>query len=461
MTGERTPIRADELPRVFAHLPGHLEARVALAVSGGSDSVAMMVLFADWLVQQGGDSGRHTVLTVDHHLRPRSGAEARMVAERARELGFRHAVLDWQDPKPSTGLQAAARDARYRLMRDYLAAHGMTILLVAHTRDDQAETLLMRLARGSGLDGLAAMAQARELEVRQGCDTLRVVRPLLGLSKVRLKATLEARGIAWIEDPSNVEPAFERTRWRALHSDLEAAGLSGEMLALSAHRLQRARAALEAITDDRCAAPGFVHTDPSGAFRIDRQRLRQAPEEIALRLIGRCIAAAGGLPEPVPLAGLEPVVAKVWEGPGDADGCWTLARAQVKAKGNAVAVEREPGRSPPPVATLAAGAKLLWDGRFRVGIARSFDGPLEVRALGRAGLADLRRRGRAIKSSPALLLAPAFWRADELLAVPSAAFWAQPGLETMISAHFKGLRYALAPLATGGRAPDGPCQSGQ
>src|SRR5215471_610501 len=356
MTGERTPIRADELPRVFAHLPGHPEVPVALAVSGGSDSVAMMVLFADWLVQRGGDSGRHTVLTVDHHLRPRSGAEARMVAERARELGFRHAVLDWQDPKPATGLQAAARDARYRLMHDYLAAHGMTILLVAHTRDDQAETLLMRLARGSGLDGLAAMAQARELEVRQGCDTLRVLRPLLGLSKVRLQATLEARGIAWIEDPSNAEPAFERTRWRALRRDLEAAGLSSEMLALSARRLQRARAALEAITDAQCAAPGFVHTDPSGAFRIDRQRLRKAPEEIALRLIGRCIAAAGGLPEPVPLAGLEPVVASVWGGPGDADGCWTLARAQIRARSNAIAVEREPGRSPPPVATVAAGA---------------------------------------------------------------------------------------------------------
>src|SRR5262249_61459512 len=151
--------------------------------------------------------------------------------------------------------------------------------------------------------------------------------------------------------------------------------------------------------------------DPAGGFGSDANGRARAPEGVARALMGRCAAAAGGRPEPVPLAGLEPVVAKVWGGPGDADGCWTLARAQVKAKGNAVVVEREPGRSPPPVATLAAGAKLLWDGRFRVGIARTFDGPLEVRALGRAGLADLKRRGRAMKSSPALLLAPAFWRA--------------------------------------------------
>ncbi|MBO0740484.1 MAG: tRNA lysidine(34) synthetase TilS [Hyphomicrobiaceae bacterium] len=460
MSGETTPIRADELDQLFAPLPGPPEADVALAVSGGSDSMAMMVLFADWLLRQGRDSAQHTVLTVDHHLRSGSGAEARRVGERAAALGFRHVVLDWQDPKPSTGLQAAAREARYRLMRDYLSAHGMTTLLVAHTRDDQAETLLMRLARGSGLDGMAAMAPAREIDVRHDGPPLRVVRPLLGLCKARLRATLDERGIAWIEDPSNVEPAFERTRWRALHSERHALGLSSEMLALSARRLQRARAALEAITDAQCTAPGVVHTDPCGAFEIDRQRLRQAPEEIALRLLGRCIAAAGGLPEPVPLAGLEPVVAHVWGGgPPEVDGSWTLARAQIKARGRAVVIEREPGRIPPPVATVGAGAKLLWDGRFSVQIGKAFDGRLEVRALARAGLAELKRRGRITKMSPVLLLAPAFWRGDELLAVPSVAFWAQQDLERMISARFKGLRYNFGPRASGEHA--GPCQSGQ
>src|SRR5262245_45128501 len=256
MSGERTPIRREELAGVFAGLLGHPAARLALAVSGGSDSVAMMVLFADWL-DQGGDIGRHTVLTVDHHLRPTSGAEARRVADRAIALGFRHVVLDWQDLKPPTGLQAAARDARYRLMREYLAAHGMRTLLVGHTRDDQAETLLMRLARGSGLDGLAAMASARDLELPEECGPLRVVRPLLGFSKARLRATLEERGIAWMEDPSNAEPTFERTRWRAACSDLQALGLSSAMLALSARRLERARAALEALTDAQCVAPGL------------------------------------------------------------------------------------------------------------------------------------------------------------------------------------------------------------
>jgi tRNA(Ile)-lysidine synthase len=461
MAGERTPIRADELSRLFAHLPEPAEASVALAVSGGSDSMAMMVLFADWLGRQGSDCGRHIVLTVDHHLRAQSGAEARGVAERAAALGFRHVVLDWQDPKPSTGLQAAARAARYRLMGDYLAVQGVTTLLVAHTRDDQAETLLMRLARGSGLDGLAAIAPSREADVRQDGAPLEVVRPLLGVTKARLQATLKERAIAWVEDPSNAEPAFERTRWRALRSDLEALGLSNETLALSARRLQRARAALEAMTDAQCSAPGLVHTHPLGAFRIDRQQLRRVPEEIALRLVGRCIAAAGGAFEPVPLAALEPVVARVWGGgPGDADGGWTLARAQIKARGKAIAIEREPGRIPPAAATVVGGAKLLWDGRFRVEIAPAFGGRLEVRALGRAGHAELKRRGRAIKASSALLLAPAFWRGDELLAVPSIAFWAQQDLERTISAHFKGLRYNFVSRPPGVRGQGGSCQSG-
>ena len=332
MPGDNQPIRADELEGLFGANAQIADRACALAVSGGSDSTALMVLFADWLRQRGRDTGLHTVLVVDHGLRPGSADEARAVADRAAALGFRHAVLAWQGPKPHTGIQAAARAARYRLMGEYMAAHDIGRLLTAHTRDDQAETLLMRLARGSGVDGLAAMAPWTEVGAARRDGALRIVRPLLGVAKARLRATLEARGIPWIEDPSNQSAAFERTRWRAARADLEALGLSSEMLASSARRLQRARAALEAVTDAYCAEDGgLVRTDPCGVFRIDRDRLRQVPEEIALRVIGRCIAAAGGSGEPVPLAKLEPIVARYLEG-GTADpGSWTLARAQITA----------------------------------------------------------------------------------------------------------------------------------
>ena len=342
------------------------------------------------------DPGLHTVLVVDHGLRLGSADEARAVADRAAGLGFRHAVLAWQGDKPRTGIQAAARVARYRLMGEHMSAHGIGCLLTAHTRDDQAETLLMRLARGSGVDGLAAMAPWTEMGARTETVALRIVRPLLSVAKARLRATLEARGVPWVEDPSNWSAAFERTRWRAARADLEGLGLSSEMLASSARRLQRARAALEAVTDAHCAVDGgLVETDPCGVLRIDREQLRRAPEEIALRVIARCIVAAGGSGEPVPLAGLEPIVARIWC--GSAPGSWTLARAQITAGDQIVQVEREPGRLPLPVLTLTGGARERWDGRFAIEIAEGFEGSLELRALGNAGLAELRRLGQRLQ----------------------------------------------------------------
>jgi tRNA(Ile)-lysidine synthase len=442
MPGDNQAIGPDELDGLFGPFAERIDRACALAVSGGSDSTALAVLFADWLRQRRADAGAHIVLTVDHGLRPESSAEARAVADQATALGFRHAILVWRGPKPSTGLQAAAREARYQLMRDYMGAHDIATLFTAHTRDDQAETLLMRLARGSGLDGLAAIAPWIEAGPYTGPGALRIARPLLGVAKARLRATLEARAIPWIEDPSNQSPAFERTRWRAARGDLEALGLSSEMLASSARRLQRARTALDTLTDACCAeGEGLVHTDRCGFFRIDRERLRQVPEEIALRVIGRCIAAAGGSGEPVPLGKLEPIVARLWQGKAWKPGSWTLARAQITAAGEVIRIEREPGRLALPVVTVAGGAKVLWDGRFAIEIADGLAGDLEVRALGRAGLAELKRLGCAVKGASGLLLAPSFWRVNNLLAVPAIDFWVQEGLDRLISADFMGLRY--------------------
>jgi tRNA(Ile)-lysidine synthase len=440
MPGDNQPIGADEVESLFGAHAQIADRACALAVSGGSDSTALMVLFADWLRQARRDVSLHTVLVVDHGLRLGSADETRAVADRAAALGFRHAVLAWEGLKPHTGIQAAARVARYRLMTEHMTTHDIGCLLTAHTRDDQAETLLMRLARGSGVNGLAAMAPWTEVGARGETGVLRVFRPLLGVAKARLRTTLEARGIPWIEDPSNQSAAFERTRWRAARADLEALGLSSEMLASSARRLQRARAALEAVTDAHCAEhAGLVATDPCGVFRIDRERLRGLPEEIALRVIGRCIVAAGGSGEPVPLAGLEPIVARIWS--GNAAGSWTLARAQITGGDQVVQVEREPGRLPLPVAMLTGGARESWDGRFAIEIAEGFEGSLELRALGSAGLAELRRLGSAMKGTSALALVPSFWRGNELLAVPAVGFWAGPEAQGAITATFMGLRY--------------------
>ncbi len=446
------PIRPDELDGLFAPLldvgrPVPLAPAVALAVSGGSDSTALMVLFAEWLRGAGREPSQHTVLTVDHGLREQSAAEAQGVAAQAHGLGYRHATLVWHGA-PHAGVQAAARAARYRLMGAYMRAHGIALLLTAHTREDQAETLLMRLARGSGLDGLTAMAPVTDLAEVAADHALEpaelaLARPLLGLPKARLVATLEARGITWVEDPSNQSPAHERSRLRAAKAQLDALGLTDAMLALSAGRLRRARAAIEEAVAQFCReSHGAVHVDPCGYVTVDRGRLQRVEAEIALRVLGRAIAAAGGSDQPVPLAKLEAIVEALRSADPAGTAKWTLARAMITAKGGAIIIEREPGREPLPRLTMAAGEKELWDGRFRVGISPDFaGGPVEVSALGSAEAGRLLRQDADASHVPAGIAAmvPCFRRGDRLIAVPPLNHWANPCCRAHLRAEFTGM----------------------
>jgi tRNA(Ile)-lysidine synthase len=446
MTCTEQAIASDELAELFGPFASATATACALAVSGGGDSTALMVLFADWLRQTQRNAHPHVVLTVDHGLRPASAAEARAVSAQAAALGFRHATLPWPGAKPRTGIQAAAREARYRLMRGYMREQGIASLLTAHTCDDQAETLLMRLARGSGVDGLAAMAPCaaagqEPAAGREGRE-LRILRPLLGVAKARLLATLRSRGIGWIEDPSNQAPMFERARLRAARPQLHALGLTDEMLALSARRLLRARAALETVTDRFCApAAGNVAADALGRITMDRDSVRTAGEEIALRAIARAVTAAGGTDDPVPLAKLEPIAAAVIARDRPAPLTWTLARAMIVMASERLVVEREPGRAPLPRLALARGASALWDGRFVVSAASDFAAPaVEVRPLGEEGLALLRRI-EACAGAPAraAALVPSIWLEGKLIAVPPLQHWATADGRRQLRAEFQGM----------------------
>jgi tRNA(Ile)-lysidine synthase len=439
MTNPRAPIGRDELEGLFGPvLDGRTTHRAALAVSGGSDSTALMLLFADWLSARQLPASDCTILTVDHGLRSRARAEAHWVAARARAHGFGHAVLVWQGPKPVTGIQAAARAERYRLMAEYCQAHGLDVLLTAHTADDQAETLFMRLARGSGLLGLSAMMVVRDLhDPETGRPPIKVVRPLLETAKSRLRATLEQRGVTWIDDLSNQDRAFERVRLRAAQPTLHALGLTADRLALSIRRLQRAHWALERTVADFCApAAGHVVIGPCGDIAIDRAALRAVADEIAIRALARAILAAGGSAQPVALAKLEEIAA-VLATPVPA-AAWTLARAKITATVGHVLVEREPGRVALPQLVLAPGETRIWDRRFQVAAAPPMMAPVEVRALGAQGLGRLRNSMAAQPRGPtsALRSIPAFWSGAILLAAPCLRFWATPEAQAGLSAVF-------------------------
>ncbi len=216
--GPAAPIDAAEFAALMAPLgPFEANPRIAAAVSGGADSLALAVLLHDWARPLG---GHITALTVDHGLRPEAAAEARFVARTLEPLGLAHQTLRWRGAKPGANISAAARRARYDLLSRRCEQRGLLHLALGHHLDDQAETFLLRLGRGSGLDGLAAMAPIVEL------PGLRLLRPLLGLPKVRLEATLRARGLDWIEDPTNRDPAQARARLRQLLPGLALEGLT-------------------------------------------------------------------------------------------------------------------------------------------------------------------------------------------------------------------------------------------
>ena len=230
------------------------------------------------------------VLTVDHGLRRESARDAKRVAAWAKSAGLKAAVLRWQGAKPKSGIEAAARDARYRLMGAWLKKSGIDTLLVGHTRDDQAETFLLRLARGSGLDGLCAM-QPHAPWPLAGFETLSLRRPLLDFGRDELRAWLRAQGHAWLEDPMNDDASFDRVKMRRALSVLEEAGISAARIAAAAAHMARARAALEVVTE---AVLARASRRTASGFAIDPAALTAAPREVGLRALAALLMAVGG-----------------------------------------------------------------------------------------------------------------------------------------------------------------------
>jgi tRNA(Ile)-lysidine synthase len=260
----------------------------AVAVSGGGDSKALMLLLAAWAERARRPAP--VVLTVDHGLSKGSARTAAKVVRDAKRHGLAGHVLTWKGRKPKSDIEAAARDARYRLMGEWCMAHGIKGLYVAHTEVDQAETFLLRLARGSGLDGLAAM-RTRSPFPMKGFEKLCVIRPLLDTGRGALRAWLAARDEEWAEDPMNNDPRFARVRIRQAWPELASLGLSATRIAAAAQHLARARDALEDATME------FL----DGACRFERERVlldgarfvAVAPE-IGLRALAHVLSRVSG-----------------------------------------------------------------------------------------------------------------------------------------------------------------------
>jgi tRNA(Ile)-lysidine synthase len=327
---DQSPISADEAAALFGDLAG---ASLLLAVSGGPDSTALLFLAARWRKKS---RAMLTAVTVDHGLRKEAKREAAAVKKLAHKLGVPHHIVKWSGAKPKSGIQQAARKARYTLLAAAAKKSGASHIVTAHTLDDQAETVLMRMTRGSGIGGLGGMARNSQL----GDFTL--ARPFLDVPKARLIATCKAARIAYADDPSNVDPKFTRARLRPLMAVLAAEGLDARRLASLARRLRRAVAAIEAVVERALAQ----WPADEGATIIPSAAFASLPAEVALRVLGRAVArhASEGPIELGKLEALFVALMSAGQSPARAPFRRTLAGALVTQAKAELRVETAPAR---------------------------------------------------------------------------------------------------------------------
>jgi tRNA(Ile)-lysidine synthase len=345
------PVKA-ELPdagRIFAAFNLAGRASVVAAVSGGSDSLGLLLLLEEFLDRQP-KPPQVVAVTVDHGLRPESAGEAEAVAAICDRLGVRHRIMRWTGDKPSSGLSAAAREARYRLLAAAADREGTDIVLTGHTLDDQLETVAMRRARGDGR-GLAGMAPATLF-----CGHSWILRPLLGIRRSALRDHLKGHGLGWIDDPTNADSKYERARLRA--AGIEAAHrfdapAAPEIAAAAAGRIALGEAAADLIAAHaRLVSPGLV--------RLDRGFVGTCSTDAAVYALRILLAVMGGVEQLPDRARVAALSGKL----GDPAFRATLSRTIVEGRRAGIFLHRERRGLPEPT-TLREG--MIWDGRYRIG----------------------------------------------------------------------------------------------
>ncbi len=371
-------------------LPASDALVLGVAVSGGGDSTALLIIAMGWVRERG-----HVIAaaTVDHGLRDESAAEAAGVAGLCARLGIPHRTLRTPNLRDAGGnLSAVAREARFALLGDWARDQGLAAVLLGHTMDDQAETVLMRLARGSGTEGLAAMQPVLR---RTGMLWLR---PLLGVRREALREVLRKDGIAWIEDPTNEDTDYDRVKARAALDALAPLGIDAEGLARTARHLQRQRRVLERAMDQLAR-----HARLWGAFgevRLDIAAMAEDEPDTALRLLADCLTRVSGAAYRPRFRALSTVLDRLLAGQGAGV---TLSGCLIRCEEGVALICREPNACE-PMRSFRAG-ETVWDRRWRVTAtpklaalemaARklatgNLPGPARLGALGEQGLAALR-----------------------------------------------------------------------
>jgi tRNA(Ile)-lysidine synthase len=394
------------------------EGAIGLAVSGGGDSIAMMHCAAAVL-----DPKQVFVFTIDHGLRPDAVTEIALVAAQARALGLMHIVVKWQ--WDGTGnLQAAARAGRWCALSALAAEHNVRAIWMGHTQDDQIETFMMRLARGSGVDGLTAM------QITTQRDGLGIFRPLLDISRADLRAWLTHHGIEWCDDPSNEDARFDRVRARQMTKALGDLGLTAKRVLQTIDHMQAAQRTLHHSASD--FARDHIRQD-GGDLIVAAQALQIAQADAPRRVFAGAIGWVGSRAFRPRFEQLKDVAARALQGEtATLNGCILTPQ-----KDGTFRLSREAAATKPMTAT-GASSDLIWDHRWRL------SGPIQtdqtVKALGE-GIKlcpDWRQTGTPRTS---LLASPALWQDDALIAAPLAGL--SNGWTAQIVANFHSRAFAI------------------
>ncbi len=397
--------------------------RLAVAVSGGADSLALVLLADLWARPLG---GAVLGLIVDHGLRAESAREAKDARAKLAARSIEARVLPAAGLRHGSAMAARARAARYSLLRDACAEAGIVHLLLAQHAADQAETVIMRALSASGPSGLAGMAALIE---EAG---LRLLRPLLGMPPSRLRATLRAAGLGWAEDPSNADRSALRPRLRALRADRAGTGPATAALAAAARATGRRRAVVEADAADFLA--GHVMLRPEGFALLPAMPMPAT----ALQAL---IATVGGSARPLSGAALRTLAAA--PRPTTLAGVRLLAAGRL---GSGLLAVREAVAMAPAV---PARPGVLWDGRFRLADGAS---PPTGAVMGALGAAAAALRGASDLPSAVLRTLPALWDDGRLLAVPHLS-WPNPATCALLPVLFAPARPAgAAPFVPAGVA---------
>ena len=374
--------------------PFEAAPRLAVAVSGGADSMALALLADRWARDRGGEA---VGLIVDHGLRPTAAAEAAVTLQRLAACGIAARVLRLEGLTRGPGLALRARAARYAALAGAAAAAGRLHVLLGHHAADQAETVAMRMLAGSAPPGLAAMPALSET------DSVRLLRPLLTVPPARLRDTLNAAGMAWVEDPSNADPSAQRARLRALRRDRDGTGPATLAAVVAAAARGRSRAWAERSRAATIAAR--LHIFPEGFALL----MPGALEPGALAAVIRALSGADWAPPPAQSATRAAALRAA-----------TLGGVRIMPAGRLLPggwlLVREPAAMAPPVAAVAGA---LWDGRFRLRQASGLADGAELAALGddSAGL-----RGHSALPAAVLRTLPAIWLRGKLVAVPHLGY---------------------------------------